>query len=281
MKLFRVFFSANVLIAFCLLTSSSHLTSCTKEDIHDTLVIHDTTVITDTFCDVNAGMIAYYNFKDGSLLDGSGKNNHIVLNSDAILTADRFGNPNGAFLFDGTSSYMKVPNSPSLNPQNITIMAIVKAKGFYMGTCHASEIIGKGYPDNTLGYYNLRIVDPYGDCYGPPLTDQEFFAASFGDDIPQGRASGATSDSVAIQLERWYNVIYTYDGKESRLYVDGQLKGVEVKDITFTPNDHDVFIGRHEDPDFPYNFNGVIDELRLYDHALCQGDITRLNQMTK
>ncbi|HEV8508760.1 MAG TPA: hypothetical protein VGQ53_25370, partial [Chitinophagaceae bacterium] len=82
----------------------------------------DTTAVTVLY-DVQTGLVAYYNFNGGSLNDGSGQGNNITFNS-ATQTSDRFGNPNNAYLFNGTSSYMQVPNSASLNPNNITMMAI-------------------------------------------------------------------------------------------------------------------------------------------------------------
>ena len=54
---------------------------------------------------------------------------------------------------------MKVKNSISLNPPEITIMAIVKAKGFYSGTCHGNEIVGKGNRDDLNGFYYMRFQD--------------------------------------------------------------------------------------------------------------------------
>ena len=274
MKSLKYFLGVNVVIASAILFSGFHLTSCTKE------VVHDTTTITvhDTICHIDVGMIAHYTFTNGSLLDESGNGNNIIFNN-ATAVPDRFGIPNNAYLFDGSSSYMRVADTQSLNPEkSISIMAIVKVNDFYMGTCHASEIIGKGYPDNITGYYNLRVRDPYGDCYGIPDLTKEFFVGSYGDDVPQGTAPGAASDTGSVQKQRWYTVVYTYDGRTSKMYVDGVLAGTEEKAHTFTRNNHDVFIGRHEDPSFPYWFNGVIDEIRVYNRALCECEVQQLSQ---
>jgi len=47
--------------------------------------------------------------------------------------------------------------------------------------------------------------------------------------------------------------------------------------ITFTPNSNDIFIGKHENPLFPYYFNGVIDEIRIYNKAITNQQIGYLN----
>ncbi len=282
MKFLRLLVGGHLLGIFFLLGTTPHLVSCTKETKYDTVLIRDTLVITDTItrvdtiCNLKAGMVAYYNFDDGSLQDGSGFNNHIVFNS-ATPTTDRFGNANGAYLFDGSSSYMRATNSASLSPQKITLVAIVKVNDFYQGTCHANQIFGKGYPDPVLGYYNLRFMDTYSDCYAPVNQNKQFFIGTYGDDIPQGTASFAGIDTSLITKETWYTVVYTYDGEQSKLYVNGELKHSQQKAVTFTANPFDLLIGRHQDPEYPYWFNGVIDELRIYDRALCACEIDQIN----
>src|SRR5688572_11119992 len=71
-----------------------------------------------SFSQVNLtlGLKAYYPFS-GNANDVSGNNNNPVF-SNAILTADRLGNPNSAYHFNGTSTYMRIPNSASLNMTN-------------------------------------------------------------------------------------------------------------------------------------------------------------------
>ncbi|MFZ1453468.1 MAG: hypothetical protein WAT20_12255, partial [Ferruginibacter sp.] len=66
--------------------------------------------------DLNLGLRAYYPFT-GNANDVSGNNNNPVFNN-ATLTADRLGNPNSAYHFDGASQYMKILNSASLNTTN-------------------------------------------------------------------------------------------------------------------------------------------------------------------
>src|SRR6202035_2681882 len=105
-----------LVIYFLFLCSSITITSCKKTNtVHDTtdVFVHDTTTLikTDSIYDIKDGMVAYYNFNGGSLQDSSGFNNNIVFNN-AIKTTDRFGNANNAYLFDGSSSYMQILNSP-------------------------------------------------------------------------------------------------------------------------------------------------------------------------
>ncbi len=245
--------------------------------VKDTVTIKDTVVVTDTVgCyNLNDGLIAYYNFNGGNLNDSSGNYNNIVF-SNATKTADRFGNPNNAYLFDGSTSYMQVSNSASLNPDSITIMAIVKVNGFFTGPCHANQILGKGWPDYADGFYCMRFTDTT-DCNAPAYTNGEHFEGQYGNNNPLGSATGALADSNAIQTGQWYNVVYTYDGTKSRLYINGVLKDELQKTIAFTANNQPLTIGKHLDPNFPYWFNGVIDEIRIYKKAFCAKAVAQLN----
>jgi hypothetical protein len=100
-------------------------------------------------------LVAYYPF-NGDAKDLSGNGNHPIFNN-ATLTIDRAGNSNSAYSFNGTDSYIRVPNSPSLNPAyQISICAWVKVKEFYLGPCRGTSILMKGITEGPPGY-KLRI----------------------------------------------------------------------------------------------------------------------------
>lgn len=281
---------ASFLLYTLMVSTGSPFSSCTKKDIvndttfihvHDTTVVnhHDTTVVIDSVYDLTDGMVAYYNFNGGSLLDGSGHNNNIFLNNGATMTIDRFGNANNAYQFDGSTNYMQVHNSVSLNTDNITLMAIVKVNAFNPSpSCHSNQIFGKGWPDNIDGLYNLRFTDA-STCTTPIDSAHEIFIGAFGDNIPQGSDASVTSDTALVSKGQWYNLIFTYDGIQSKLYLNGLLKSSAQQSVPFTDNSHDLFIGKHEDPTFPFYFNGVIDEIRIYNRALPIGAIKQLNNL--
>ena len=107
----------------------------------DTLRMRDTVISCN--CNLKAGLVAYYNFNGGNLNDSSGFHNHIFFNN-AVITKDRFGKVNNAYLLNGSSSYMQIKNSQSLNPDSMTMYAIVKANGFYTGPCADNQIIYRG-----------------------------------------------------------------------------------------------------------------------------------------
>jgi hypothetical protein len=276
---------AFILAVTVFIGSSSVITSCKKTiNNYDTVTIitHDTTIVVvrDSIWDLTSGLVASYNFNGGSIADSMGLNN-ISFNS-ATPTTDRRGVANNAFLFNGTSSYMTVPNSTSLSPGNITLFAIVKVNGFYMGECHASNILSKGTPDNMNGFYALRItdlIDPGASCSSPIQTDKEYFFGQFGNNIPQGSGAGARA-VTPVQTAKWYAIAFTYDGRYARFYLDGVLaQTIDKGYVPMTPNSNSIFIGKHDSSIFPYYFNGVIDELKIYNHALSPFAIRQLSRM--
>jgi len=269
MKLFKIVPIAAVLYVF-FLSSTTSLTSCKKDTI-----IRDTTIVRDTLAE---GLVAYYNFKGGSLGDSSGYNNNIIF-SNATKTTDRFGNADGAYLFDGSSSYMQIKNNASLNPSLMTMVAIVKIKDFYYGPCHASQIFGKGAPDDVNGGYCLRIRDEFINCSDVVDTTTEYFYGAYGNAIYSNNAVSALTKPNYYHSGQWYVIVYTYDGTQSKIYVNGELKGQQQHTAVFSANTQDLFIGKADNISFPYWFNGVIDEVRIYNRALPAAEVKKLNTL--
>jgi hypothetical protein len=79
------------------------------------------------FGDLNPGLVAYCPF-DGNADDVTG-NGHNGIGHNVILTADRLGNADSAFSFDGSSSYIEIPASPELDNRNLTLCAWINWQG--------------------------------------------------------------------------------------------------------------------------------------------------------
>ncbi len=212
--------------------------------------------------------MAYYPFS-GNANDASGNGNNPIFNN-ATLTTDRFGNPNSAYSFNGTDNYIRIPNSTTLNSTNqISICAWVKVAGFYQGKCHGNNVVMKGNTDYQTGNYKIRFDDSYftnsQNCSisNPDVTHETFF----------GLNSTPSSNAPFIQTNQWYSVVYTCDGTTARIYVNCQLVGSgPANGITFTNGD-DLFLGTLNNPLYPYWFNGVMDEVRIYNRAINDNEI--------
>jgi len=106
-------FSFAAFLLMCLFTT----TSCNKDGVIQSQA--HATVANNVRAKDN--LVAWYTF-DGDIKDHSGNGNDVTFNN-AKPTAGKGGTSNTAYLFNGTSNYMSVPNSASLNPSSgITIM---------------------------------------------------------------------------------------------------------------------------------------------------------------
>ena len=219
---------------------------------------------------LNLGLKAYYPFS-GNANDASENHNDPIFNN-ATLTADRFGNPNSAYHFNGIDNYMRFHNTPSLNFSHlITLFVWVRPTGFYNGICHASSIISKGGGNYMPGNYALRFDDALftkgNGCNDQPVdTRHQNF-----------RGTGTTMDAYTpfINKDQWYPVLYTNDGTTAKLYVDCVLKYSVVFPEKFT-NNEDLFFGKSDDIYFPFWLNGDLDEVRIYNRTLSEAEIFSL-----
>ncbi|MFP5040092.1 LamG-like jellyroll fold domain-containing protein [Parasediminibacterium sp. JCM 36343] len=238
-----------------------------------------TTLYTDSSAvNLNTGLMAYYPFT-GNANDSSGNNNNPVFNN-AILTPDRFGKPNSAYLFDGSSSYMRITGNTTLNSsKTLSICHWIKVNGFYQGNCHANYIVGTGVDEDNNNRFVSYLVDaPYTNnthCFGlAPDTLHESYAAP-------GVITSAKGPFV--QKGTWVYCVITCDGKTAKYYLNGTLIAQNVDSIsTFLTSPHDLYIGRYPTlvTSTPYWFNGVIDDIRIYNRALNQAEVTSLYNAT-
>jgi len=74
--------------------------------------------------------------------------------------------------------------------------------------------------------------------------------------------------SVHLTTGAWYHVTATYDGSTARLYVDGALTGETACDDLLYPGEGSFVAVGVDFPGLDEYFNGLIDELRIYDQVV-------------
>lgn len=224
---------------------------------------------------IDSGLVAWYNF-NGNTKDKSLYGNDITGTYNIVPAKGQNGVAGSAFSFNGYSSYMLVPNSSSLNPQKITIYALIKPQGYYQGVCHGNRIVHKGYLDQSYGAYHIGYTDaPYynfNQCHEPVQDKFQNFEGGYGD----VSAAGLIDETESIKKGNWYKLTYTYDGAAAKLYINGVLKKTVNVTTAFTPNSNDIFIGQTGNPQYPYWFNGIIDEIKIYNRALTAKQVSKL-----
>lgn len=95
-----------------------------------------------------------------------------------------------------------------------------------------------------------------------------------------GANANAVADTVKVKTAEWYHIVYTYENFKAKFYINGQLKAVHpYTAFSFIPNPGDLYLGTNPDVQYPYWFNGAIDDIRIYDRALCDGEVKQLNRL--
>ena len=212
---------------------------------------------------LNLGLRAYYPFS-GNANDVSGNNNNPVFNN-ATLTADRFGNPNSAYHFNGIDKYMRIPDHATLNMGNTMSIALwVKPTGYNTGPCYTNMLVMKSSTATLQSNYHVRFGDIYNGCSLPNPAEERF------------AGNNAVAQTPFVQLNQWYSVVWTSDGVTEKIYVNCVLReSVPAGGIAYT-NTFDLLFGMNVNPSFPYWLNGDLDEVRLYNRALNQDEVNTL-----
>ena len=228
----------------------------------------------------SSAVVAWYNFNGGSLRDKSLYRNNITF-SNATPATDRNGVPGNAYYFGG-SSYMSVPNSASLSPTHgITLFAVVKVSGFYEGKCHGNRILSKGINSSINGVYYMDFSDAYVtnqmSCSIDTVDKQhENFSAAYGN-FNTGRFIAEGDTLANVQTEHWYHLVFTYANGVASYYTDGKLTQRGTGTVAFTANGDDLIIGALNNPQYPYNLVGTIDQIGIFNKALNENQVARLS----
>lgn len=203
------------------------------------------------------GMVAYYPFC-GNANDSSGNGNHGVVNG-ATLTNDRYGNANSAYSFNGSSNYIQVPNSTSLqNINSITISAWIDINAWYQsGGNGYFPILHKSDQQGQYGKYALTIKNNGGISH---LGSQE---------------NGFSFSTWS--LNSWQHVVLIISNNTNKIYIDGNLVS-DAPSGAFPNSFSDtlpLLIGIDK-PGLIEYANGKIDDIGIWNRALSQQEITNL-----
>jgi hypothetical protein len=204
---------------------------------------------------ITNGLVAYYPF-NGNANDASGNSNNATT-VQATLTSDRYGNPNQAYSFNGTNSYIGFSKLPTTQIDNWSLVTWMKPASLNQ----IGVWIALGYDDGYTGNgYAFGITGPLFGTTGNQLW------ACFGgiNRYPGG--------FVFTSTNLWYQVVMIRNSGVTTLYVNGVL--TSTNNITDTPLTPTTFrIGGENGLRF---FNGAIDDVRIYNRALSSNEVAQL-----
>lgn len=225
-----------------------------------TIFILNLTLMSTSLAGLNDGIVAYYPF-NGNVNDESGNRNHGIV-SGALLTEDRNGNPDSAYVFDGTDDYIEIANSESLDTRlSISIFAWVFSQG------DSGPIVN--YSTDSVDAVHLWETGT-GDCGSDALFVKFVKRGYTNPSTPYVCKGNVLTDS------EWKFVGATYDFQTGIAKV--WLNGVAISSKNIGSNEigtqYPIRIGLIEnDSRF---FKGKIDEIRIYNRVLDETEIQQI-----
>jgi hypothetical protein len=203
---------------------------------------------------VLADLIAWWKFDEskGNVAKDSSAGKHDgALLGDAKWAKGRIG---GAIDLDGKSAFVRIPDEHAFDMTGeITIACWVN---FRSVPYDYTAIVTKG--DNS---WRLSTSG----------SQRKFHASVTGWD--QLVVDGNTE----VPANQWHHVTAAYDGKQLCIYVDGKVDVCKNWTGGIGQNDYDVLIGENAQEQGRF-FDGLIDDVRIYNYALSKADIEKLAQ---
>jgi hypothetical protein len=198
-------------------------------------------------------LVAWYKLDDGS---GTTAADSSAYDNDGTLIGVPewvSGHLNGGLDFNGISDYVDCGNDVSLDITDaVTLTAWVDTNDCNNG--EHNPYVTKGDTSYAIKHYLNNSIQFFiydGTWYQVDYLIDD----SFNDD--------------------WHHVAGTYDGMQLKLYVDGILSGVTNHIGSIATNTYNVNIGRNSEATDRF-YDGLIDDVRIYDKALSQAEIVSI-----
>jgi len=220
--------------------------------------------------ELSEGLVGYWKMDESSAgsaqvdrVDSSGNSNTLTDTNTVASGAGKFGN--GSDFEYSNSEYVTIADGSQSGldvGSQLTISTWIKPESFV-----STNIILAKY--NTTGNqrgYRINTL-PSGAIQFLLSTDGSTYSIA---------ATGAAS----VTLNNWYHVVATYDGTQAKIYINNTFTEVASTNplaLTGDINDNTAsFMIGKQDSLLGYTFDGVIDEVRVYNRALSQEEIGRL-----
>jgi len=234
----------------------------TKSEIEAVWLASGGTLPDTTSIKLDSGLVAYYPF-NGNANDESGNGNDGAVFGSA-LTSDRHGIAECAYAFDGTDDYISISsqtqNTNFPNGQTITLWVKFDA---YPSDGKEHYFIDKGGNGNFYSVFitNLSNVNQVTYRYGTPAISSQGNSFSFTD----------------LNLNQWHLLVFTTNLTTTKTYLDGDLKVNFEKTATIENSSTPLLLGKcNTISSAVANYNGIIDDVRIYNRPLNEGEIDSL-----
>ncbi len=208
-----------------------------------------------------AGLIAWWKLdeKQGDFAEDSSGNNRFGRLMGDPKWQPSGGKIGGALEFDGDGDYVDLGTNSAFDiTGQITVTAWIKVNAF---NYDYTAIITKG--------------DSAWRLQRDQAADHLEFACT-GLEVPNMQWSNVLGN-VNVNDGQWHHAAGVYDGEMLYLYVDGKLDVSSEAAGTINTNDYAIYIGENAEQTGRF-WNGLIDDVRVFNYALSQDEIKALNK---
>lgn len=207
------------------------------------------------------GLVGYWSFEEGTgtkVGDMSGNGNTGTWNGAGSHWADgKFGKGGD---FNGSGDYVDAGNPLSLQLGNTGSISLW-LKFSYIISSPAGAVISKDEGVNDRNGYMIWIETSTGKILAEIADDD-------GADVIEPQQP--------LNDNKWHYVVFTWDGSFLHFYIDNVSAATPYpQSLTPITNVYNLHIGKIASVD-NYYFNGIIDEVRIYNRDLDQSEITAL-----
>jgi hypothetical protein len=216
-----------------------------------------------------ASLIAYWALNDSSgnvALDSSVNGRNGAVGGTPDWVAGRVG---GALDFDGSTDYIYVVGNGTNISGTMSVALWAKPRNL----------------PYTSGYRNFMASDSW--VVGPPASVHAHLRrttslVNFDTDCTTPANGGDVSSTTVLVSNQWYHIAWTYDAAigEAKMYINGVLEATSTvagSDVVLASPG--MTIGARVatvTPTYDRYFNGIMDEIRIYNHVLSANEVAAL-----
>jgi Concanavalin A-like lectin/glucanases superfamily len=200
---------------------------------------------------------------NGNTRDTAGGNNGTIV-GNVRYQSDSLSK---AFSLDGNHSFVAVPDAPAFHFQNqLTIELWIKPS--------AGNLLNDYQGLVASDFFGIEISNGYGGVMGANFYISSDAGASW------GQTASANGGGAPVSAGHWHHVAGVYDGATVRLYLDGQPWGnpaAAYGNISPMLDGSYLCLGGEDGRTFcgctDRYFNGLIDEVKIYNRPLAASEI--------
>ncbi len=200
------------------------------------------------------GLVAHWDFNEGTgttVSDSSGNGNDGTINGASWTT----GKVGSALSFDGVDDYVEIADSDSFDISTQNTFEVWVNLNSNQGGVILSKWVN-AYEDKTL-----HIADNLAIHY-----------ALFRGWGTEGIENVAISNTM-LTSGAWFHIVGTYNGEYQKIYINGMLDSSKSVTGEVWDSDGTFYIGRAFRAENLPPFNGLIDQVRIYNRALSASEI--------